>query len=175
MSLKYEPSSEPLLISKSVSPLDRRRRGGGAALQLPPASRIRGSLSPRIPVTRPTIHSGGNPEANRWFLKLTPIQMLPPGGSICGRSTCCSPPLFITTSSFYILITTPFCTGLSFQIVNGTRKSCTTLVSGSIKCGVGPATSSSGRLPAAPFYHHLDPVWYGRILLCCTCGTGEPF
>ena len=32
-------------------------------------------------------HPGDNPGANRWFLKSTPIQMLPPGGSICGRWT----------------------------------------------------------------------------------------
>jgi len=30
-------------------------------------------------------HPGDNPGANRWHLKSTPIQMLPPGGSICGR------------------------------------------------------------------------------------------
>ena len=30
---------------------------------------------------------GGNPGAHGWFLKSTPIQMLPFGGSICGRLT----------------------------------------------------------------------------------------
>ena len=34
-------------------------------------------------VTPPWRH----PVANRWFLLSTPIQMLPPGGSICGRLT----------------------------------------------------------------------------------------
>jgi hypothetical protein len=32
-------------------------------------------------------HPGDNPGANRWFPQSTPIQMLPPGGSICGRLT----------------------------------------------------------------------------------------
>jgi hypothetical protein len=32
-------------------------------------------------------HPGDNPRANGWFLESTPIQMLPPGGSICGRLT----------------------------------------------------------------------------------------
>ena len=32
-------------------------------------------------------HPGGNPGANRWFLKSTLNQMLPPEGSICGRLT----------------------------------------------------------------------------------------
>ena len=32
-------------------------------------------------------HPGDNSGANRWFLKLTPVQMLPLGGSICGRLT----------------------------------------------------------------------------------------
>ena len=31
-------------------------------------------------------HPGDNQGANRWFLYSTPTQMLPPGGSICGRS-----------------------------------------------------------------------------------------
>ena len=30
-------------------------------------------------------HPGGNPEANGWFLKSTPIQMLPRRDSICER------------------------------------------------------------------------------------------
>ena len=30
---------------------------------------------------------GGDPGADRWFLESTPIQMLPPEGSICGRLT----------------------------------------------------------------------------------------
>ena len=30
---------------------------------------------------------GDNPGGNKWFLQSTPIQMLPPGGSICGRLT----------------------------------------------------------------------------------------
>ena len=30
---------------------------------------------------------GDNSGANKWFLQSTPIQMLPPGGSICGRLT----------------------------------------------------------------------------------------
>ena len=39
-------------------------------------------------------HPGGDPRANEWFLQSTPIHMLPPGGSICGRLTsdlplCC--------------------------------------------------------------------------------------
>ena len=32
-------------------------------------------------------HPGDNPGANRWFLESTPIQMLPPEGSICGKLT----------------------------------------------------------------------------------------
>ena len=31
------------------------------------------------------LHPGDNPGANRWILSSTPIQMLPPGGSIRGR------------------------------------------------------------------------------------------
>jgi len=37
--------------------------------------------------TGPWGRLGGNPGANSWFLWSTPIQMLPPGGSICGRLT----------------------------------------------------------------------------------------
>ena len=32
-------------------------------------------------------HPGDNPGANRWFRESIPIQIQPPGGSICGRST----------------------------------------------------------------------------------------
>ena len=32
-------------------------------------------------------HPGDNLGTNRWFLQSTSIQMLPPGGSICGRLT----------------------------------------------------------------------------------------
>jgi len=32
-------------------------------------------------------HSGDNPGADRWFLFSIPVQMLPSGGSICGRLT----------------------------------------------------------------------------------------
>jgi hypothetical protein len=32
-------------------------------------------------------HPGDNPGANRWFLQSNPIQMLLPGGGICGRLT----------------------------------------------------------------------------------------
>ena len=32
-------------------------------------------------------HPGDNPGANRWIRQSTPIRMLPPGGSICGRLT----------------------------------------------------------------------------------------
>ena len=33
----------------------------------------------------PLCHPGENPGANIWFVWSTPIQMLPPGGSVCGR------------------------------------------------------------------------------------------
>ena len=39
------------------------------------------------PLGIPNIHPGDNPEANIWFLYPTLIQMLPPGGSVCGRLT----------------------------------------------------------------------------------------
>ena len=42
-------------------------------------------FKPSLDVVRCHNHPRDNPGANRWFLQSTPVQILPPGGSICGR------------------------------------------------------------------------------------------
>ena len=46
-----------------------------------------GFLDARVEETTHTPRPGGNPRAKSYFLRSTPIQMLPRRGSICGRLT----------------------------------------------------------------------------------------
>jgi len=68
------------------------KSGGGLDVTTYNLVKLRGNYKgsfPAMQVVRAEalIEEVNHPGANRWFLESTPIQMLPPGGGICGRLT----------------------------------------------------------------------------------------